>query len=139
MNNKICASCDTNECVGKNKYCVQCINTKHHSKICLSVMMFRVEYDKTNKCICGFNATTTCILQSCKKCCNAKNCSLHKKQNPKFDYNACTLCGEASNELNYYVLRGWELISYCSKCYNNNKSVINLLIFNNTTATERKN
>ena len=135
--NILCLECDKNICDKQYAYCATCINQNINHEMCKNIMMFNVNTDNTNICICGSTATITCVLQSCKKCCNIKNCKLHTKIMPKFIYNVCSLCGSNNKILNYYCLDD-NLISYCSTCYNKNKESLNLLIFNNATNSQQK-
>jgi len=134
----ICQYCNENICKNQNPYCETCVNSNVTDEMCEKMMMFQVDPDKTSVCICGTSAAKSCVLQSCKKCCNASNCQLHTKKNVKFTLGICSLCGEHENKLNIYYIKDKNLVSYCTKCYDKNKSTINLLIFINTKSKDRK-
>jgi hypothetical protein len=108
--------------------------------------IFSVDTDNTYYCICGLLAAKKCVLQSCKKCCNATKCTLHREKTilhklESFNDscpNLCSLCGLENDKLNFYCKNNHEIISYCVECYNQNKQCINLMIFNNTTKKNRE-
>ena len=141
-NNQLCTKCNINECIDKNiSVCAQCVNNNLTVDVCEQLMMFKVNTKNTSSCICGANASKSCILQCCKQCCAVNNCTLHCNQYGNFIFNKCTLCDTNKEILNFYCVQNKnksQLISYCGECYIKNKKILNLLIFNNTTPVQRK-
>jgi len=86
----------------------------------------------SNLCVCKKKNNLKCILNSCKKCCFARTCSVHINNKKINKYNfMCSICLLAcdKNLLNsYYNSEIGEIIYYCYQCYSSHNIVFDNII-----------
>lgn len=122
-------------------FCNMCYNSNIKLIDNISHMNFMFEISKTDNCFCGSSAPLTCIFNSCRKCCPSKFCSRHNKNIKQLGQYNCSICSKLHNQNlmnSFYIKSNNNITHYCKKCYNDNRILINNLIYNNATDEQIK-
>lgn len=124
---------------GKIYFCEACYNSNMKLIDNISPKNYMFEITKSDKCNCGLTAPTSCIFNSCRKCCPSKFCSRHNKDVKLLGQFNCSICSKLYNHnlMNSFNIKNIDKITYyCKKCYKNNRTLINNLINNNASEEE---